>query len=86
MQPPILNPMKPWMTKNLRRNDLGVGRFYSAYNNSGSLLLYTTSGKMAAFVADHARLVDSDMRLRVGGDPGTTTEKRHGVWIRLVNK
>ena len=86
MLPPILNPKNLRMTKNLRRNDIGVERFYSAYNNSGSLLIYTTSGKMASFVADHARLVDSDMRLRVGGDPGTVTERRHGVWIRLVNK
>jgi hypothetical protein len=72
--------------KNLKLNELGLDRIYSVYNNSGSLLLYTTSGRMANFVADHARSVDSDMRLRVGGDPGTRNKKQQGVWIRLVNK
>jgi hypothetical protein len=86
MQQPILKSKKPKLSSNLIRNDIGHTRIYSVYNDSGSLLLYTSNGRMAHFVAKLAPGIDPAFRLRVGGDPGTRAVDKQGHWIRMAPK
>lgn len=61
-------------------------KFHSVYNDSGSLLIYTTNGRIARFVEAHTPGADPNLRLRVGGDPGTRNVKQPGIWIRIATK
>jgi hypothetical protein len=54
--------------QNLKLNDLGLDRIYSVYNNSGSLLIYTSCSRLSNFVAERASSASPGLRLRVGGD------------------
>ena len=74
------------MKRNIVLNNVGLDKIYSVYNDSGALLIYTTNGKLAHFVAQHAPGVDPALRLRIGGDPGIALTTSAGVWIRMVNK
>lgn len=40
-------------------------------NNAGSVLIYTTSSAIAYFVNHFTPKLDVNLRLTVGGDPGT---------------
>ena len=40
-------------------------------NNQGAILIYTTDGAIAHFVNQFTPKLDPELRLTVGGDPGT---------------
>lgn len=65
---------------------LNLREFHAVYNDSGSLLIYTTNGRIARFVDAHTPGADPNLRLRVGGDPGTRKVKNPAIWIRIANK
>ena len=56
----------------------GLTTMYTVTNDQGLLLLYTSDSRMAHFVNGHSKGVDPKFRLRVGGDPGTTSNK--SIW------
>jgi hypothetical protein len=49
---------------------------YMVCNDQGSCLIRTTSSNIANFVHRHSKGIDSDLRLTVGGDPGTKQAKK----------
>ena len=67
-------------------NNLNNQNLHSVYNEQGDLLIYTTNGKLASFVADRAVGISADFRLRIGGDPGTRAVDKQGHWIRITKK
>jgi hypothetical protein len=49
---------------------------YMVCNDQGLCLIRTTSSRIADFVDRHSRGINPDLRLTVGGDPGTKQTKR----------
>jgi hypothetical protein len=49
-------------------------------NDQGSCLIRTTSSALANFVESHSKGIDPQLRLCVGGDPGTR-KNRAPIWI-----
>jgi hypothetical protein len=72
------------MDKLHKINQINHQNHHSVYNEQGALLLYTTNGRLARFVAARAVGIESDFRLRVGGDPGTRAVDKQGHWIRMA--
>ena len=56
----------------------GLTKMYVVTNDEGLVLLYTSNAKMARFVNEQSKGVDPNLRLRIGGDPGTNTSK--SIW------
>lgn len=56
----------------------GLTRMYTVTNDQGLVLLYTSDSRMAHFINNQSKGVDSELRLRVGGDPGTILDK--SIW------
>lgn len=44
---------------------------YMVCNDQGYCLIRTTSRRIARFVNQHSKGISADLRLTVGGDPGT---------------
>jgi hypothetical protein len=44
---------------------------YTVCNDQGFCLIRTTSNRIAQFVNRHSKGISSELRLTVGGDPGT---------------
>lgn len=65
----------------------GLTKMYIVTNDEGSILLYTSNGKIATFVNERSKGVDPELRLRVGGDPGSKVENPP-LWhhVRHFNK
>ena len=51
--------------------------YYIVSNNQGTILIYTTSSAIAYFVETHTHNLDPNLRLNVGGDPGTRRTNLH---------
>ncbi len=49
---------------------------YMVCNDQGSCLIRTTSGNIAAFVNNHSKGIDPNLRLLIGGDPGSRQSKK----------
>lgn len=45
--------------------------WHTVMNNQGLVLIYTTDGAIAHYVNQFTAKLDPNMRLTVGGDPGT---------------
>lgn len=60
---------------------------YMVCNDQGNCLIRTTSRRIAHFVNVHSKGISSDLRLTVGGDPGTK-QTRTPIFhhIRRYNK
>jgi hypothetical protein len=56
----------------------GLTTMYIVTNDEGQILLYTSDSRMANYVNARSKGIDSEFRLRVGGDPGTKTSK--SIW------
>jgi hypothetical protein len=54
----------------ISQDETGCNR-YMVTNDQGLCLIYTSDGAMATFVDKHSRGLDPELRLVVGGDPGT---------------
>jgi hypothetical protein len=59
---------------------------YVVCNEAGDCLIVTSSSAIAEFVESHIKGVPRELRLNVGGDPGTKTE--HKLWhhVRKYSK
>lgn len=49
---------------------------YIVCNEAGDCLIVTTSSKIANFIERNVKGVSPDLRLNIGGDPGTKVEKK----------
>ena len=60
---------------------------YMACNDAGLCLIITRSHKIAAFVSRASKGVNPELRLTVGGDPGTSQPKPP-IWqfVRKLEK
>lgn len=54
---------------------------YVVCNEGGDCLIVTTSSKIADFVERHVRGISPELRLNIGGDPGTKKEKK--LWHHI---
>lgn len=54
---------------------------YVVCNDAGDCLIVTTSSKIANFIEKNVKGVNSELRLNVGGDPGTKVEKK--LWHHI---
>jgi len=59
---------------------------YTVTNDQGLCLIRTTNGRLATFVDAHSRGVNPELRLRVGGDKGTSNEKHIWTHVRKFTK
>lgn len=59
---------------------------YVVCNEAGDCLIVTTSSKIAEFVERHTKGVPRQLRLNVGGDPGTKVEKKLWHHIKRYTK
>jgi hypothetical protein len=59
---------------------------YVVCNEAGDCLIVTTSSKIAEFVERHIKGVPRELRLNVGGDPGTKVEKKLWHHIKRYTK
>lgn len=55
----------------LQVRELDDEEWFVVKNNAGLILIYTTSGSIAHFVNQFTKDLDPNLRLSVGGDPGT---------------
>jgi len=55
---------------------------YMVCNDQGLCLIRTTSSAIAAFVNAHSGNIDPNLRLNIGGDPGTRKERYIWHYIR----
>ena len=53
------------------RDDVGGETIYMVCNDKGLCLIRTTNGAIATFVNDRSKGIDPNLRLTIGGDPGT---------------
>ena len=53
------------------RDEFGGSTMYMVCNDQGLCLIRTTNGAIATFVHKHSKGIDPNLRLTVGGDPGT---------------
>ena len=67
------------------RNFDGITQ-YIVCNEAGKCLIVTTSSKIAMFVENHVKGVPEDLRLNIGGDPGTKVEKKLWHHIKRYTK
>jgi hypothetical protein len=44
-------------------------------NNAGLILIYTTNGGLALYINAFTKNINPNLRLNVGGDPGTRNNK-----------
>lgn len=51
---------------------------YMVCNDAGLCLIRTTSSAIAYFVESHAQGIPPTLRLTVGGDPGTRSDRK--IW------
>lgn len=49
---------------------------YTVCNDAGLCLIRTRNGAIANFVQKHSKGISPDLRLTVGGDPGTRQSRR----------
>lgn len=54
---------------------------YVVCNEDGKCLIVTTSSKIAMFVERNVKGIPNDLRLNIGGDPGTKVEKK--LWHHI---
>ena len=54
---------------------------YVVCNEDGKCLIVTTRSKIAMFVERHVKGIPNDLRLNIGGDPGTKVEKK--LWHHI---
>ena len=59
---------------------------YMVTNDQGLCLIRTTDAKLATFVDAHSKGVNPELRLRVGGDRGTSKEKHIWTHVRRFSK
>lgn len=59
----------------LQVRELDDEEWFVVKNNAGSILIYTTSSSIAHFVNQFTPELDSNLRLTIGGDPGTRGAK-----------
>jgi hypothetical protein len=59
---------------------------YVVCNEAGDCLIVTTSSKIANFIERNVKGVPSSLRLNIGGDPGTKTERKLWHHVRKYNK
>lgn len=59
----------------LQIRDLDLESKYVVTNNAGLILIYTTSGYLATVVNSFTPTLNPNLRLNVGGDPGTRKPK-----------
>jgi hypothetical protein len=59
---------------------------YVVCNEAGDCLIVTTSSKIAEFVERHIKGVPRELRLNVGGDPGTKVEKKLWHHVKRYTK
>jgi hypothetical protein len=59
---------------------------YVVCNEAGKCLIVTTSSKIAEFVERHVKGIPPDLRLNIGGDPGTKVEKKLWHHIKRYTK
>lgn len=61
-------------------------RQYIVCNEAGDCLIVTTSSKIANFIERNVKGVSPDLRLNIGGDPGTKVEKKLWHHIKRYTK
>jgi hypothetical protein len=66
-------------------DDLGIAT-YMVCNSQGQCLIRTTSSRIANYVERHVIYAAPDLRLMVGGDPGSRTPKLIWRHIRKISK
>lgn len=67
----------------ISRDRFGV-TMYTVCNDQGLLLVYTSDATLARFVSKHVdQGVDPDLRLRIGGDPGTNNALDAPIWTHV---
>jgi hypothetical protein len=59
---------------------------YVVCNEAGDCLIVTTSSKIAEFIERNIKGVPRELRLNVGGDPGTKVEKKLWHHIKRYTK
>lgn len=57
------------------KDECGCDR-YMVTNDQGQCLIFTSNGAIATFVDKHSQGIDPNLRLTVGGDPGSRQAKR----------
>lgn len=67
------------------RNFDGITQ-YVVCNEAGKCLIVTTSSAIAEFVERHVKGISPDLRLNIGGDPGTKVEKKLWHHIKRYTK
>lgn len=60
--------------------------YYTVCNPQGTCLIRTTSGAIAQFVENHTKNLNPELRLTVGGDPGTRNVSNPKLFRRLVSR
>ncbi len=61
-------------------DDLGIAT-YMVCNSQGLCLIRTTSSRIAAYIERHVHRAHPDLRLMVGGDPGSRVPKL--IWRHI---
>ena len=59
---------------------------YTVCNSQGLCLIRTTSSRIAYYVESHVKSATPELRLMVGGDPGSRTSKVIWRHIRRFSK
>lgn len=59
---------------------------YVVCNEAGTCLIVTTNGAIAEFVENHVKGISPELRLNIGGDPGTKTERKIWHHVRKYRK
>ena len=73
----------------LQVRELDDEEWFVVKNSAGLILIYTTSGSIAHFVNQFTPGLDPNLRLTVGGDPGTRkADKNQKVFhhVRRYNR
>ena len=60
--------------------------FYMVCNDAGLCLIRTRSSVIAMFIEQRVKGIPSTLRLTVGGDPGTKTERKLWQHVRRFTK
>ena len=55
----------------LQVRELDDEEWFVVKNNAGLILIYTTSSAIAHFINQYTPKLDPNLRVNVGGDPGT---------------
>jgi len=58
------------------RDEIGAVTIYTVCNDQGTCLIRTTNGAIARFVHEHSKGINPNLRLTVGGDPGTRQKEK----------